>query len=199
MRLVVVVGQKLNRMRGHHRQLELGRELHGGGNVAFIIQTLGALQFQVKTRWKQVGKMQRTFHGARVVALHQRLADSAALRTRQRNQSCIQLLQPFKLDDRLVAHHVFSPGAGDEFTQVEIALAILHQQQQARCRRTGILARRFEPDIGTDQRLDADFAPFLVKLDRAKQVAQVGNGQRGLLVGGGGFNNLIDAVGAVND
>ena len=75
----------------------------------------------------------------------------------------------------------------------------LHQQQQAHRRRAGLLARHRHPDIGADQRLDTRAARFLVKLDRAKQVAQVGDGQCGLAVFGGGFNNFVDAAGAVND
>ena len=48
-------------------------------------------------------------------------------------------------------------------------------------------------------RLDALAARLLVELDRAEQVVEVGDRQRGLPVGGGGLDDFVDAVGAVDD
>ena len=48
--------------------------------MTFVIGTLGTLQFKVKALRKHARQIQGTFHGPRAVALHQRLADSAALR-----------------------------------------------------------------------------------------------------------------------
>ena len=74
----------------------------------------------------------------------------------------------------------------------------MHQQQQAR-QRAGILAQPFEPDFGANQRLDAALARRLVKLDGAKQIAQVGNSQSRLAISGRGLDAVANAVGAVND
>jgi len=62
-----------------------------------------------------------------------------------------------------------------------------------------VTAQAFQVDFSTEDGLDALAPPFFVKLDAAKQVVDVGDGQRGLLVGGGGFHHLVDAVGPVND
>ena len=53
--------------------------------------------------------------------------------------------------------------------------------------------------LGADDGLDAHAARGLVELDRAEQVAQVGDGQGGLAVGGRGGHDFVDAVGAVDD
>ena len=75
---------------------------------------------------------------------------------------------------------------------------VLHQQQHAR-ELPRLHAQALQPDLGANERLDAALAPFLVELDGAKQVAQVGNGQRRLAVGSGRLDHLVDAGGAIND
>ncbi len=199
MRLVVVIGQKLHRMRRHHGQLEPRRQLHGSHHMALVISTFSALQFQVKTVRKKAGKIQGTFHRAGLVALHQGLTHSASLGARQRNQAFAQLFQPVKLNDGLVAHHVFSPSAGQQLRQIQVAAAVLHQQQQPGGWRVGGFAGHLDPDVRTDQGFDALAARLLVELDRAKEIRQVGDGQCWLLVGRCGGHNFIDPVGAVDD
>ena len=108
-------------------------------------------------------------------------------------------MQPPQLDDGLFLHRVFGPGTRQQFAEVEVAAVVLHQQQQTGRRRACFLAGRFDPDIGADQRLDTLGTRFPVKLDRAEKIAQVGDGEGGLLVGSGGGNDFIDAVGAVDD
>ena len=75
----------------------------------------------------------------------------------------------------------------------------MHQQQQAGRRGAGFFAGHFNPEVGTDQWLDALAAGLLVKLNRAKQIRQVGDGQCRLLIGLGGPDNFIDPVGAVDN
>ena len=183
----------------HNRQAKAGRQLHRRADVAFVIGALGALQLNVKTMRKHSRQMQRTFHGPGVVALYQSLSYSTALSTRKRDQTGVQLFQPCQLDDRLVAHQVFCPGTRQQFRQIQVTLVVLHQQQQAGRGCAGFFARHFDPDISPDQRLDAGFSAFLVKLDRAKEIAQIGNGQCSLVVGRCGCDDFIDAVGPVND
>jgi hypothetical protein len=74
----------------------------------------------------------------------------------------------------------------------------LDQQDHAR-EHAGVFAQAFHHDLGADQRLDPLATRFLVELDRAEQIAQVGDGQRGLAVGRRGADDVIDAVGAVDD
>jgi hypothetical protein len=186
-------------MCGHHRQLEPRRQLHGGHHMALVFGPLGALQLQVKAVGEQAPEIQRAFDGAGAVALQQRLAHGAALRARQRDQAFIEFLEPFELDHRLVAHHVFGPGAREDFGEVEVTLAVLHQQQQPGGGRAGVLAGHLHPDVGAYQGFDARAAGFLVELDGAEEVAQVGDGQRRLPVRGRGGHDFIDAVGAVDD
>ena len=80
MGFVVVVCQKLHRVRGHHRQLELRSELHRRHHMALVLGPVCALHFQVKALRKQAGKMQGAAGGSGRVTLQERLADRATLR-----------------------------------------------------------------------------------------------------------------------
>lgn len=111
MRLVIVISQKLHRMRRHHGQPEPSGQLNSCRHMALIIGALGALQLQVKTVREDARQMQSALQRPRAVTLHQRLADSTALRARQSDQPFIELFKPFQLDDGLVAHHALRPGA----------------------------------------------------------------------------------------
>ena len=90
------------------------------------------------------------------------------------------------------------PRPGEQFTQVQIALLVLHQEQQAG-QRCVFAPRGLHPHIRTDQWLDAFGLRRLVKLDGAKQIVQIGDGQRGLAIIGSGLHHIIDAVGPVDD
>ena len=74
----------------------------------------------------------------------------------------------------------------------------LHQQQHARELRR-VLAQPFEPDFSADNRLDTAFTAFFVKFDGTEQIAQVRNSQSRLAVSHAGLDNLVNAVGAVDD
>ena len=189
----------MHRVSGHHRQFQSRSQLHRRQHMTLVIGTPGALHFQVKAVRKHTGQVQRAFHGTRLIALQQRLTHRTGLRAGQRDQAFAEFLQPFKLDDGLVAHHVFCPGAGDQLRQIEVAAPVLHQQQQAGRRGARFFAGHFDPEVSTDQWLDALAAGLLVKLNRAKQIRQVGDGQCRLLIGLGGPDNFIYPVGAVND
>ena len=54
-------------------------------------------------------------------------------------------------------------------------------------------------DFGADDGLDAGAPRFLVKLDGAEQIVQVGDGERGLVIAGRRLDGFVDAVGAVDD
>ena len=70
--------------------------------------------------------------------------------------------------------------------------------QQRHARRRGAV-QTFKLQFGAQQRLDPPGARRLVELDGAEQVAEVGDGERGLLVGCGAGHDLVDAVGSIDD
>ena len=135
---------------------------------------------------------------ARRVALHQRLPHRAGLRAAQANQALVQLLQPGQLGRYLGFAGVSRVRARQKFGQIEVATLVLHQQHHARGGQ-GVSAHALKNDFGPHEGLDTLGAASAVKLDRGKQVVEVGNGQRALGVGGGGLHHLVHAVGAVND
>jgi hypothetical protein len=83
----------------------------------------------------------------------------------------------------------------------------LHQQHNAWRKRLvaaghgtrRVCGKALQRHLGPQQRLDASAARGLVKLDRTKQVVQVGDGQRGLGIGSGSGHHFVDTVGAVNN
>ena len=96
----------------------------------------------------------------------------------------------------------------EQFAQTQIAGAILCQQQQA----AGVFALRIvgsisaacamfagDPHIATDDRLDAGATRRRIKLDHAKQIAEIGQRQCGHALGHGARNNGIKADNAVSD
>jgi hypothetical protein len=109
-----------------------------------------------------------------------------------------QLAQPLQPAHGLRAHDVAGPGARQQLAQVQVADAVLHQHQHAR-QRVLVGAQALQHQLGADQRLDAGAARGLVELDGPEQVVQVGDRQRRLAVGRRGLDDVVDAVGAVDD
>ena len=198
MRLKIIRPGKLNRVRRHHRQTSARGQLHRGHDMRFIVGAAGALQLQVKPMGKHARQLQCGVQRARHIALQQRLPHRPGLGAGQDDQALAQFFQPVQLDAGLRLVALLRPGARQQLRQIEVTLLVLHQQQQAR-QRAGILAQPFEPDFGANQRLDAALARRFVKLDGAKQIAQVGDGQSRLAVSGRGLDAVANAVGAVND
>ena len=74
----------------------------------------------------------------------------------------------------------------------------MHQHHQTR--QGGLVfAQTFQPDFCANQGFDAPFSGLFIELDRAKQIAEVSNGQSGLPVGSGRLDDIIDAIGTVDD
>jgi hypothetical protein len=111
---------------------------------------------------------------ARFVALHQRLPTGPPVHLTG-NQALVQFLQPRQLDDGLVFDDVLGVGPGQQLGQVQIALLVLHQQHHAR-QGSGIAAQAFQKNLDPNDGFGTLGACLLVKLDGAKQVAQVGDG-----------------------
>jgi len=195
---VVIRSQKLHRVRGHHWQVQAGGQLHRGLHMRLVFGAAGTLQLQVKAVRKNRGQLQRQIGGLVGITLDQRLPHRAGLRTRQQDQSLRKLLQPFQLNDRLRLDDIFCPAAGQQFTQIEVALLALHQQDDAR--NLGQIARQaFELNFRTQDGFDPFSATFLVELDTTKQVVQVGDGQGRLSVFGCPLDDIVDAAGGVDD
>ena len=88
--------------------------------------------------------------------------------------------------------------ADQQLAQAQVALAVLHQQQQAAdVRRLG--AQPLHAHVGADDGLDAGAAGGLVELDRAEEAVQVGDRQRRLAVGSRRRHGVVDAAGAIDD
>jgi hypothetical protein len=79
-----------------------------------------------------------------------------------------------------------------------VAGDVLHQQQQPR-RRIRRAVHRLDPGVAAHHRLEALAAAGLVVLDRAEQVAQVGNAQGQLPVVLGCGHRIVDPQGAIDD
>jgi expansin (peptidoglycan-binding protein) len=62
-----------------------------------------------------------------------------------------------------------------------------------------VFAEAFKPNLRANDGLGATLARFFVKLDGAKQVAEVGNSDRRLPVSHGQLDDIINAIGSVND
>ena len=97
------------------------------------------------------------------------------------------------------ALHVARPAAAQQLAQVEVALAALHEQREARGHAIGGVGQRVHPDIDAHDGLDALAAAGLVELHRAEQVGQVGDAQRHLAVALGRRRDVVDAKRAVDD
>ena len=79
MRFIVVISQKLHRVRGHHGQFEPGRKLHRCGHMARVVGLFGTLQFNVETLRENTRQVQRTRLRTRIITLHQSLPDGTTL------------------------------------------------------------------------------------------------------------------------
>jgi len=198
MRFIVVCFQELDRVRGHHGQMQPGSQLHGSLHMGLIVGTARTLQLQIKTVRKDRGQLQRNFGSLAGIALHQRCTQRSCLRTRQQDQAFAQFLQPLQLDDRLCLDHILGPATGQQFTQVQIALLALHQQNHTRS--LGWITRKtLDLDFTAQNRFDPLGPAFLVELDAAEQVVQVGDGQGRLPVPGCAFDDVIDAAGGIDN
>jgi hypothetical protein len=203
---VEVVGlEELHRVRGHHRQPQLGRQRHRGAHVGLVGRQAGALQLEVEAARKQPREMARDRRGAAGVTCKQRRTDGTAVGPRQRDQTAAELGQPLPLDPGLRALDVGRPRAREQFAQVQVAAAVLHQHEQparllVACRAGHEpVGQRLHPQVGAEDRLDTRAAARLVELDRTEQVREVRQRQRRLTVGPRRGGGIVDAQRAVDD
>ena len=188
--------QELHRMRRHHRQAGLARQAQGGLGIGFVAVHAGALQLDVVAAREQVRPLARQRQRRHGIAGVQRLAHVAAAPARQGDQPLLSL-QPFAADLRAALALVCQEGLGQQFAEIEIALMVAHQQQQAK--RLGRVVIVGQPDIAAGDRLDAGTARALVELDQAEQVRQIRQGDCGLAQLGHALDEVGDAHEAVHD
>ncbi|MCY1227059.1 hypothetical protein D9M72_393170 [compost metagenome] len=191
-------------MRGDHRQLQLGRQLHGPLHVGIGAGMAGTLQFDIEALREHRCPVLRGTARALGIAVGQRHADIAAHRTGQRDQAggerhvvFARLQEPRRIDLRAATVLVAQPRARQQHAQVQVAAPVLHQQQQAR----GLVAvfGIGQPDIGPDHRLHALAARFLVIADQPEGVGKVRQRECAHAIGGSGLDGVIEADDAVHD
>ncbi|MNM99684.1 hypothetical protein D3C81_1122490 [compost metagenome] len=92
---------------------------------------------------------------------------------------------------------VAQPRTREQHAQVQVATAVLHQQQHAR----GLVAviGVGQPDVSAHYRFHAVPARFLVEADQAEGVGEVGQGERAHAILGGGLDGILQADDAVHD
>ncbi|MNR02493.1 hypothetical protein D3C85_1183480 [compost metagenome] len=122
------------------------------------------------------------------VAGVQRLPHVAPAAARQDDQT-IQSLQPFATDFSAALALVRQEGLGEQFAQIQVALVVAHQQQQAEG--LGQVLVVGDPDIAARDGLYARPARALVELDQTEQVRQVGQRDGGLAQ----LGDTLDEVG----
>jgi hypothetical protein len=80
---------------------------------------------------------------------------------------------------------------------MQVAGPVLHQQDEPA---RALVARvRLHADLDTEDRLDARLARRAVELDRAEEVADIGDRQRRLAIRSGRRDDAVDAQRAVDD
>ncbi len=194
---VVVGAEELHAVRRHHRQPQFRRQLHRGAQVRLAARHAVALHLDVEAVAEGPLRPLRQRPRPRVVAGRERLADRSALGAREHDQAGIALGEPLPLDERMAALGVVEPAARQQLAAVEVALAVLHQQHQPA--RLPFAALGLEADLDADDRLHARGTGRAVELDRAEQVAQVGDRQGALAVGRRSRHRLVDPQGSVDD
>jgi len=157
----------------------------------------GALHFEIETARKGAGQCPRRGAGRRRIALGQRVPDFAAGKSRQRDQAVGAVAEPFALQLGAAAMLVPAMRAGQPVRESQIARARLAEQQKPLRRITLAFVR--DPDVATDDRLDAPRARRLVELDHPEHVGQIGQRKRRHAIRRGRVYRLVDAHHAVDD
>ncbi len=141
--------------------------------ILFVIDSAGALNFQVEAVGKHIAPFSQTRFGQWFVAIEQRLADLSLPGARQGDHTFGGLLDPVALDDHQIVALAFGPAARDQLGEIAIPLGIHRQQGQA-AERT-VLVTTSHPDIGTANRLYAGALRGFIELDQRAHIAHVGH------------------------
>ena len=152
---------------------------------------------------KQLRQRQRQLGSLGLVTAQQRLPHQACAGTREHNQPRAQLGQAVPSQSRALRVRALRPGTRQQFAQIQIALLVLHQQQQTALLPCPLPRRlawaAIDHDIGPQQGFDALATGCLVKLDGRKQIVQIRDGQCALPVLRSRSHRIAHAQGAVNN
>ena len=135
---------------------------------------------------------------------HDRLAHRPGNAARQADQALGVISQRIGRHMRARSRHRVEMRAADQLHQVRIALGGRRQQDQGRKRRirlaaTAVFLREGDRDLTADDRLDAVAHGFFGELQRAEQVARIRHRDRGLLVGLGELDQILDVERALEE
>ena len=175
----VLALQEADIVAGHHRA---GAVIGQLDQPAFVVGFAAVTQprdLQHETIAEMVLVLLQQLCGALGFAgLQQGLANVALQPAAERNQAFVVREQVLLVDPVLVAAAAVQIGMRYQPAQIGVALAVLTQQQQPRGQIAGC---RFKLDLGTDDGFDAGALGGTIEFDHGKQVAVVGEGDRGHL------------------
>ena len=133
-RIEIIAAHKLRRMRRHHRQTQLLRQLHAARNASLPFGTLGqTLQLQIKRIRKPRRILQRRRTRRVFVAVQKIHAHFAVMRTAQTNQAAVvAVFQPFGIEFRMMDIAVFADiSRRQKLAQAQIARIVADNQHGA--------------------------------------------------------------------
>eukprot|EP01022_Parablepharisma_sp_SALTPOND_P029433 TRINITY_DN734_c3_g1_i1.p2 TRINITY_DN734_c3_g1~~TRINITY_DN734_c3_g1_i1.p2 ORF type:complete len:1458 (-),score=543.13 TRINITY_DN734_c3_g1_i1:22429-26802(-) len=193
---------ELDRMGGHAGQAQPASQGHALAHLHVHVGLAGALQFEIEGAGEYLGPAAGAGLGLGQVAIVDGLADITQRRARQRDQAIAaflvtQRVQPFHAHFGAPLVLVAQPGLRQHFTQLQVAVTALDQDQQA----VGLVAVGVvgDPQVAAGDGLDALATRFLVETYHAEQVGQVGDRDGGLSILGGGLDDVVDTHQAVHD
>jgi hypothetical protein len=183
---------------------------HRMAHLRFLVRLAGALHFDIKVVRENARPALRGFFGAHHVALVDGRADVAELGAGQHDQAIRlvmvgmqfratrgQRFEPFDAHLGAALVLVGEPGLRQQIAQLQVAGVVLGQQQQA-VRFLAVVVVG-DPRVDANDRFHALAARRFIEAHHAKQVGQVGDGQRPLLVFGGRSHHVVDAHQAIDD
>src|SRR3569623_706398 len=187
--------EKMNVVGGRHCHALGTGEAHRLVQILLDVRPAGTQQYKVTTVTAQLAPVGERRLGGGASARQQRLAHVAGL-TGQRDQPGARAVQPVLAHRRHTAFLAFDVAPRDEAGEIEIALAILAQQQQSgRLMMIGLVVH---PQVDADQGFDARRQRRLVELHHGEQIALVGHRHRRHARGGAGRHQRFHAHDAVD-
>ncbi len=171
-RLEILAFEKARVVAGQQRQVVARAQRQRGGDPVFLVRASATRQLQIQALGKT---LTQALQQRAVGVIGQRALRQRAGMAGEGDQAVTGAVQPMLRDGRAPALLAFAPGARDQPRQIQIAGVVLAQQGQAPRFAVSIVA---QPQIATDDRLDAVGQRRLVELDQREQVAVVGQRQR---------------------
>ena len=183
----IVAVEELDRMCGHQRQIERGRQLRRRRNQRFLLR-LSARMHALHFKIEGIGKAFRPIPGARrrllAIPLRQRLADIAQPGSGEGNQPIdTDLIEHLAGDFRPPAHARRKLRPREQFAKLQVTLMRTAQQQHA----PGAvrIVRIGHEHIAAEDRLQPPRTRRRIELDHPEEIGKVSQRQRRHPVGKG--------------